>query len=73
MPELTNPTDQDLYCDALAEIVPAGESVEVSDEQAARINTACGVWRVSAPPVRETVKRGGKRAEVTSAPAMETR
>lgn len=73
MPTLHNPTDQDLDCPLISEVVPAGESVEITDEQAAQVNTVSGVWRVSAPPVRETVKRGSKRAEVTSAPAMETR
>lgn len=72
MPTLTNPTDQDLYCHVTGELVPAGGSVELSDEQAARVNTASGIWRVTAP-VRDQVRRGGKRAEITAAPVMEKR
>lgn len=73
MPELHNPTSQDLYSEVVADIVAAGESREISDEQAARVNTASGVWRIHAPAVREQVKRGAKRAEIDTAPVMEKR
>ena len=81
MPTLHNPTDQDVYSHAIGEIVPAGGSVEIDDEQAARVNTVSGVWRVTAAAKadapatasRTSGKRGGKRAEVSAAPAMETR
>lgn len=73
MPQLTNPTAQDLYSHVLGEIVPAGQSVEITDDQAERINTASGIWTVTAPATRSLSKRGGKVAETSSAPDMETR
>lgn len=42
--QLTNPTSQDLYSHVLGELVPAGATVEITDEQAAQINTATGIW-----------------------------
>lgn len=73
MPTLHNPTAQDLHCNVTGEIVPAGGSVEISDEQAERVNTATGIWTVTRAASRETVKRGSKRAEINTAPPMETR
>ena len=73
MPTLHNPTDQDLWCVPLHQIVRAHASVELTDEQAAQINTVTGIWHVTAAATRATVKRGGKRVEITTAPAMEKR
>ena len=82
MPTLHNPTGQDIYCTAIEDVVAAGRSVEITDEQAARVNVETGVWRVTAtrivessvaPASRTTGKRGSKQAEVSTAPAMEKR
>ena len=82
MPTLHNPTGQDIYCTAIEDVVAAGRSVEITDEQAARVNVETGVWRLTstkaaepttAPASRATGKRGGKQAEVSKAPAMEKR
>ncbi len=70
MATLNNPTDADLYSHVLGEIVPANGSVEISDEQAEQVNTASGIWTITE---RRVVTRGGKRAEISGKPAMETR
>lgn len=80
MPKLTNPTDARLSC-RLGFTLDAGESVEITDEQAALLEGTVFVVeraRRSAPevsdtPKREMAKRGAKAAEVTSAPERETR
>lgn len=73
MPTLHNPTSQDLYSSVLGEMVPAGEAVDITDEQAERVNTASGIWRVTAPAARVVGKRGGKSVEQSAAPRMEKR
>ena len=73
MPTLHNPTAQDLYSHAIGDLVPAGGSVEITDEQAERVNTASGIWRVTAPAARVVGKRGGKSVEQSGAPRMEKR
>ena len=73
MPFLFIPTGEKLDCHRLRRLIDAGERVEISDEEAADLE-ASPVFRVEhAAPRRETVKRGGKRVEVTKAPAVETR
>lgn len=73
MPTLHNPTSQDLYSHVIGDLVPAGGSVEITDEQAARVNTATGIWQVTAPAARVVGKRGGKVVEQSAAPRMEKR
>ena len=73
MPTLHNPTSQDLYSHVTGDLVPAGGSVEITDEQAEQINTATGIWRVSAPAARVVGKRGTRPVEQSGAPRMEKR
>lgn len=72
MATLHNLTDADLYCPQLHVLVRAAGSVEIGDEDAGRVNTASGVWRVDAA-TRKQATRGAKTAEVTGAPVMEKR
>jgi hypothetical protein len=74
MATLFNHTDNDLFCAALHVTVPARGSVEIEDGDADKVNTVTGVFAVErAQAVRSAVKRGGKVAESSSAPVMETR
>ena len=74
MATLTNLTDDDVFCAALHVMVPARGSVEIDDAAADRVNTVSGVLSVArAEASRRQVTRGGKRAEVSAAPPMETR
>ena len=81
MATLFNHTDADLFCAALHVTVPANGSVEIDDADVERVNTVSGVWKVERaeraepkqPATRAAAKRGGKSAEVSAAPAMETR
>lgn len=73
MPTLHNPTEYTLPCYRINRVLDADESVEITDEEAADLEDGA-VFRVErGSPKRETVKRGGKRAEVTKAPERETR
>ena len=49
MRKLTNPSEQDLFSHVLGELVPAGATVDITDEQAARINTVTGIWKLDEP------------------------
>ena len=74
MATLFNHTDADLFCAPLHLMVPAHESVDITDEDAERVNTVSGVWVVErATATRSAVKRGGKVAETSGRPQMETR
>lgn len=76
MATLFNHTDADLFCAALHVTVPANGSVEIPDEDAEKVNTdtgVLGVKRAEQPATRAAVKRGSKTAEVSGAPARETR
>lgn len=74
MATLHNHTDNDQFCAALHVMVPANGTVEIADEDADAVNTVTGVFSVSrAEASKATAKRGGKQAEVSAAPPMETR
>lgn len=80
---LTNPHDYDLFCALLGRQVAAGESVEITDEQAAVLGGS-GVWQVTggesdekpgkpkkAAASRRSANLGGKVAEVDEPPEIE--
>jgi hypothetical protein len=73
MATVTNPSNFELFCLALRRSIAAGDTVEVTDEEAARVSRGVFVVNESTAPVRRTVSRGGRRVEVTGAPASETR
>jgi hypothetical protein len=74
MPTLRNPTEYRLSCPRLGDgFIDPGESVEITDEQADELQDGPVFIVERGAPKRETVKRGGKRAEVTKAPERETR
>lgn len=73
MATLFNNTDADLFCAALHVMVPAHGSVEIDDDDAGKVNTASGVLRVEQAAQRAQARRGGRVAEVSGPPVMETR
>lgn len=82
MPKLTNPTDTRLGC-RLGFTLDAGESVEITEEQARELEGTVFVIdrgrrpasddTSSATPRRAKSRRSAATAEVTDKPAMETR
>lgn len=72
MATLRNHTDADMFCAALHVVVPAHGSVEIDDDDADKVTVATGVFSVSVPE-RVLARRGSAVAEVSKAPAMETR
>lgn len=73
MPVLRHDRPYDVYCAALHVMVPAGEGVEVSEEDAKCVSPHVFHIESSAKPVRKSARRGGKSVEVTDAPVRETR
>lgn len=77
MPSLHNPTSHNLFCVRLQRFLAADERVEISDDEADELEHGVifvvGREEKSSAPVRQTAKRGGKKAEVTEAPAVEKR
>lgn len=79
MPEVSNPTDSDLYCHAAGAIVPARGSIEVSDEVAAKVPTT--VFKVTesegetpalevTPEVASEIVAAAEQIEAEQAPAQ---
>ena len=60
MATVTNPTDFSLFCEELKRDLAGGESVEVTDDQAARISATIFVVDVPEPVVAK--KAPAKRA-----------
>jgi hypothetical protein len=83
MPTVFNPSAFNLWCEAADQEIPAGKTVDVSEEVADRVSTCVFIVTGEAPVVetktekapatRKTTTRGSKRAEVTEAPEVETR
>ena len=76
MPILHNPTDTRLACYDLGLFLTAGERIKISEREAELVRDSPIFVVEDDPkpaPVRKTVKRGGKRAEVSSPPKRETR
>lgn len=87
MPRLNNPTDFDVFAPQIHRTIPRMDSIEIEDSEVALFDHN-SILRVAdgevltepeedeeetAAPTRRTVTRGSKRAEVTTAPKMETR
>lgn len=76
MPRLRNTATMRLFCARLERFLGAGEAVQISEAEAKDLESN-PVFVVeqepSATPQRTEGKRGGRRAEQTSAPRRETR
>jgi hypothetical protein len=83
MPTVHNPTEWPLLCVPLRRHLEPGETVNISDEDAALISRAIfEVVGADEPetaeeelsaPVRQMARRGGQTAEVTGPPEREMR
>jgi hypothetical protein len=74
MNTIHNPTRRGIHIPVLNGTVWAGQTVEVTREQALALeHSSILVVHVDEPPKRKYTPRGSKIAETTSAPAVETR
>lgn len=78
MATVSNPTSFNLYCHPLDIRISSGASVEVTEDEANQVVGSVFVVTHARPvpeakPSRKAVTRGSKVAEVTEAPARETR
>ena len=83
MATVHNPTGFALYCAPLGVTIASEDTVEVSEEVAAKVSTCVFVVtneapedeapKRQAPASRKSTTRGAKTVEVTEAPVTETR
>ena len=82
MKVIRNPSAFHLMCEPLGREIRAGKFIEVSDAEAARVVSCVFIIEdeapkaeepKKAPATRKTEVRGSEVAEVTTAPACETR
>jgi hypothetical protein len=83
MPTVHNPSQFSVRCGPADQEIPAGGTIVVSDEVAAKVSPCILIVEDTPAPepepatkpaaTRETATRGGKAAEVTGKPKGETR
>lgn len=59
MPRLSHNHDGDLFHPALQKLVPAGGHVDISDDEAAKVNVETGVWKLSTDNGGEFKQKAG--------------